>query len=133
MGNSSWRGTMPNTAAQVAELQDKASVLQNKYGFYESNAFENIIMRLEVLKDAVEQNENAFFASFNISKGRAGMEELQRRLDIMNSDPGFRSMSNVADSEFDKLVALGLSGIDLSQPIQLTFQEEPEALNSLVI
>ena len=131
MGNSSWRGTMPNTAAQVAELQDKASVLQNKYGFYESNAFENIIMRLEVLKDAVEQNENAFFASFNISKGRAGMEELQRRLDIMNSDPGFRSMSNVADSEFDKLVALGLSGIDLSQPIQLTFQEEPEALNSL--
>ena len=132
MSNSSWRGTMPNTASQVAELQTQVSALQVKHGFSNSDFFNSMINRLQSLRDQIKKTEDMFYSQFNLTSGSDGLLTLQQRLDQANQDHGFRSMSNIADSDFDQLVKAAMDKVDLQTPITLTFNQMPESLEALV-
>lgn len=131
MSITSWQGTMPNKAKEVAELQTRVSPLQDKHGFRQGQAFEAIIARLESLRDQIKDTEEYFYAQFNLPSGAQGLSELQKRLDEANSDIGFKSLSNVEDSKFDQLVSIGMAGVDLQRPVMLTFNQEPKSLEIL--
>jgi hypothetical protein len=49
------------------------------------------------------------------------LAKLQQNLDILNSDPGFKLLVNLKDTEFDAIVENAMLGIDMEKPITLTF------------
>jgi hypothetical protein len=48
------------------------------------------------------------------------LKTLQDNLDILNTDPGFKLMVNLKDTEFDAIIENAMQGIDMSKPIIVT-------------
>lgn len=115
MANSSWIGTMPNTAGQVAELQTSFFDLgrDKNIAYYYDTA-----IRLETLQEKVEQAEKNFFRRLGVSD----IGELQKRLDVLNKDPGFKSMLNLDGTEFDNIVNAAFNKIDPTQPMEFIIE-----------
>lgn len=122
MGKSSWIGPLPNTATQVAELQNSFLRLR-KNNEYNLDFFRDTVLRLYNLKQKVEAEENRFYSAMNLPNGERGLKVLQERLDRLNSDPGFRSMSNLSDSFFDKLVDYAITGINYDEPFEIILND----------
>lgn len=124
MANSSWIGTMPNTARQVAELQTSFFDLgrDKNITYYYDTA-----IRLQNLQSQVKQAEDNFFRKLGIS----GIEELQQRLDILNQDYGFKSMVNLDGTEFDDIVKKAFNRIDPTEPIIFTIENNQNLQDEL--
>lgn len=122
MDTSSWQGTMPNTATQVAELQNSAFSL-NKKGIMSNDFLQDTVYRMMALRDQIKQEETRFFNTFGIQESKEGLLMLQQRFNELNADPGFRAMSNLSDSYFDELVSAAMNKIDLTKPVDAIFQD----------
>ena len=97
---TSWNGKIPSTATEVAELQNKTFSLRRK-GEFGQDFFHDTVLRMMSLREAIKAEEERFYSQFNLPKGPFGLEVLQQRLNELNSDIGFRSMSNLSDSSFE--------------------------------
>ena len=123
MNKSSWNGTLPSTATEVVNLQNSALSLYKKEEF-SNNLFQDTILRLMSLRDQIRSAEMRFYKAFNLPEGSNGLRVLQQRFDELNSDYGFRSMSNLSDSYFDELVASAMNKIDLTKPVNAFFSND---------
>ena len=77
---------------------------------------------LKIKRDTVLGLEQRFYKQLNAS----GLEEIQRRLDLLNRDAGFRAMVNMSDSQFKQLVeaAAQKEGFDYTEPIEIFFKRD---------
>lgn len=123
MSKTSWRGTLPTTATEVAELQNSAMSLYKKKEF-SNELFQDTVLRLISLRDQIRNAEMRFYKAFNLPEGGEGLRVLQQRFDELNSDFGFRSMTNLSDSYFDDLVASAMNKIDLTKPVNVFFSSD---------
>ena len=111
---SSW--SLPRTATEVVDLQ--SSFLNLRKGDNKADEFiRDTKDRLDALIESVKAEEDKFFKLFEKADS---LEKLQEKLDIANSDVGFRAMTNLKDSQFNNLVYGAFQKVDYSKPFTIT-------------
>lgn len=86
-----------------------------------SEIFNGVIYRLETLQSILYDQEKQFYQSVGYSNDpQKALKTLQDNLDILNTDPGFKLMVNLKDTEFDAIIENAMQGIDMSKPILVT-------------
>ena len=71
----------------------------------------------------MEQQEEELYASLGIKD----LAEIQRKLYAVNADIGFRSLSNLSNTDFDNMVLSAAQGLNLSKPIIFTLERDSTA------
>ena len=109
VGVSSMLGTVSSALSSISRSEDNTYIKQ-------------MISDLSTIRAAVLSLEQKFYQQLKATD----IKEIQRRLDLLNNDPGFRAMVNLSDSEFSNLVdaASQTEGIDFTQPAYIFFKRE---------
>lgn len=121
---SSWSGSLPTSMKEVVETQNAAYYYDSDKGI-DLDYIDRVLCRLTELKDSVRTKENDFYKKFNLPIGKDGMIELQRRLDELNSDYGFRMMDTKAPGNAE-LVNAGMSKFDPTKPFTALLKDQDE-------
>lgn len=87
----------------------------------QSDFINKSVERLKAARDTVLGLEKNFYSQV----GAKDLREIQMRLDELNNDAGFRSMVNLSDSEFDKIVRMAAQKevFDFTKPVMMVFND----------
>lgn len=104
-------------------MVDNQSLLRGK-----DNNFKSVVARLHRLAEELEKQESELYATLGVK----GLFDLQKKIDEINEDKGFRSLNNLADSEFDAMVLAAARGVDLEKPIIFLFEKDNQIKDDLL-
>ena len=114
----------PYRVADVVHIQN--AVFSYGRDITQTDLYKGTIDQLERLAEKLYIKEQEFFQAINVS----GLAELQRRLDTLNSDPGFAAMTTGYEAEEgisnQQLVQSGISWGEIGDVFDLSFSQSPD-------